>query len=63
DKSVDVEPNQTGFSSGMKLLLNQKLLEVMGGKLDILPPPISEREPLTRLQISIPLAILEAELP
>jgi signal transduction histidine kinase len=63
DKSVDIEPNQTGLSSGMKLLLNQKLLEVMGGKLDILPSPISEREPLTRLQISIPLAILEAELP
>ncbi|MBN4001585.1 HAMP domain-containing sensor histidine kinase [Nostoc sp. LPT] len=45
------------ISPGMRLLINQTLLEVMGGKLEILPS-ITMKEPLqqlTRLQISIPL--------
>jgi K+-sensing histidine kinase KdpD len=66
------------LTSGMKLLLNQTVLEVMGGKLEIVPytqhsqqqkqqfelPYISEEEAkqLSRLQISIPLVIPEAEL-
>jgi K+-sensing histidine kinase KdpD len=51
------------MSSGMKLLLNQKLLEAMGGKLEIIPSPITKeaKQDLTRLQISMPLAIPEAE--
>lgn len=63
ENSIEGEPEKTALSPGMKLLLNHKLLDVMGGKLDILPSPISEPEPLTRLQISMPLPILEGELP
>ncbi|AFZ56924.1 HAMP domain-containing histidine kinase [Anabaena cylindrica FACHB-243] len=48
----------TDLSPGMKLLLNQKLLAVMGGKLEILPSPTTDA---TRLQISMPLAIPEVE--
>ncbi|WP_066381585.1 MULTISPECIES: sensor histidine kinase KdpD [unclassified Anabaena] len=63
-KSVEIEPEKTALSPGMKLLLNQNLLAVMGGKLEILPSPNSgETEQLTRLQVSMPLATLEAELP
>ena len=53
------------MSPGMKLLLNQTLLEVMGGKLEILPSPTKQeiKEPLTRLQVSIPLVIPEVEFP
>ncbi len=53
------------MSPGMKLLLSQNLLEVMGGKLDILPSPtdIKTYEQLSRLQITIPLVIPEAEFP
>ncbi|MEA5617910.1 HAMP domain-containing sensor histidine kinase [Cronbergia sp. UHCC 0137] len=45
------DENNTAFSPGMKLIINQTLLEVMGGKLEILPSP-TEPE-LIRLQISI----------
>ncbi|WP_353932687.1 HAMP domain-containing sensor histidine kinase [Okeanomitos corallinicola TIOX110] len=49
------------LSSGMKLLLNQKLLAVMGGKLEVISSPITHEvtQDWTRLQISIPLAIPE----
>jgi signal transduction histidine kinase len=52
------------MSSGMKLLLNQTLLEVMGGKLEILPSPIHKesQEPSTSLQVTLPLVIPEVEL-
>lgn len=52
------------ISSGMKLLLNQKLLETMGGKLEIISPPITTAvtQDCTRLQISIPLVTSESEL-
>lgn len=57
------------ISSGMKLLLNQKLLETMGGKLEIISSPITTdpittevKQDCTRLQISIPLVTPEAEL-
>ncbi|MBD2411849.1 sensor histidine kinase [Nostoc calcicola FACHB-389] len=45
------------LSPGMRLLINQTLVEVLGGKLEILPSPI-DKEPsqeMSRLQISIPL--------
>jgi signal transduction histidine kinase len=52
------------ISSGMKLLLNQKLLETMGGKLEIIASPITTEvtQDCTRLQIAIPLVTPEAEL-
>jgi hypothetical protein len=45
------------LSPGMKLLLNQTLVDLMGGKLEILPLTTKNkaRSQLTRLQISIPL--------
>ncbi|MFN6461241.1 MAG: HAMP domain-containing sensor histidine kinase [Nostoc sp. DedVER02] len=55
---------KTAFSPGMRLLINQTLMEVMGGKLEILPLTIAKEahQEITRLQISIPLVIPEAEL-
>ncbi|MEM9922371.1 MAG: HAMP domain-containing sensor histidine kinase [Cyanobacteria bacterium P01_D01_bin.50] len=51
------------LQTGMKLLLNQTLLEVMGGKIEIVSyPKTNINENLSRLQISIPLGIPEAEL-
>jgi len=45
------------LSPGMKLLLNQTLIDLMGGKLEILPLTTKNKAiaQLTRLQISIPL--------
>jgi hypothetical protein len=53
------------FMPGMKLLLNQTLLEVMAGKLEIVPFPTTEgqADDVRRLQISIPRVIPEAEFP
>ncbi|MDJ0736424.1 MAG: HAMP domain-containing sensor histidine kinase [Nostocaceae cyanobacterium] len=51
---------------GMKLLMNQTLLEAMGGRLELVSLPTAdeaEQEQKTRLQVSIPLGIPEAELP
>lgn len=55
---------KAAFSPGMRLLINQTLVEVMGGKLEILPSTIAKEphQEITRLQISIPLVIPEAEL-
>ncbi|AVH72000.1 sensor histidine kinase [Nostoc sp. 'Lobaria pulmonaria (5183) cyanobiont'] len=64
DRLTQIDQKKTALSPGMRLLINQTLLEVMGGKLEILPS-ITVKEPLqqlTRLQISIPLVIPEAEL-
>ncbi|HLO87595.1 MAG TPA: HAMP domain-containing sensor histidine kinase [Nostocaceae cyanobacterium] len=46
------------LTDGMKFLLNQTLLEVMQGKLEIIdfPEEREESQKLTRLQISVPLA-------
>ncbi|MFM9159835.1 MAG: sensor histidine kinase, partial [Dolichospermum sp.] len=46
------------LSPAMKLLCNQTLVDIMGGKLEILPLLNQEKAilQLTRLQISIPLA-------
>lgn len=62
--SQKTDQENTTLSPGMKLLLNQTLLEVMGGKLEILPAPTTNEssEQLTRLQVSIPLAIPETQL-
>lgn len=61
DKSVLMQ-NQPSLSPGMKLLLNQTLLEAMGGKLEIIPTTTElETEEFTRLQVSIPLVIAEVE--
>ncbi len=48
---------------GMKLLMNQTLLETMGGKLELVPFPSTDEatEEITRLQVSIPLGTPEAE--
>ncbi|MDF5710003.1 MAG: HAMP domain-containing sensor histidine kinase [Nostoc sp. S4] len=45
------------LSPGMRLLINQTLVQVLGGKLEILPSPIVKEplEQMSRLQISIPL--------
>ncbi|MEH2066045.1 MAG: HAMP domain-containing sensor histidine kinase [Nostoc sp.] len=64
DHLTKIDQENAALSPGMRLLINQTLMEVMGGKLEILPSTIV-KEPLqqfTRLQISIPLVIPEAEL-
>ncbi|MFM7407192.1 MAG: sensor histidine kinase [Cuspidothrix sp.] len=54
DENIDLSP-------GMKFLLNQSLVELMGGKLEILPLPANDEQTqqLTTLQISIPRETLE----
>lgn len=55
------------LSPGIKLLLNQTLLELMGGKLEILEPDTIQSsledasQALSRIQISIPLVVPEIE--
>ena len=62
NKETD-EQEDKRLQVGMKLLLNQTLLEVMGGKLEIVSYPKTDKdEQLSRLQISIPLGIREARL-
>jgi signal transduction histidine kinase len=65
DNQTAANYRKTTLSPGMKLLLNQTLMEVMGGKLEIVSlTGIKEKgEHTTRLQISIPLMNLEAEFP
>ncbi|MBE9234215.1 HAMP domain-containing histidine kinase [Cuspidothrix issatschenkoi LEGE 03284] len=55
-KNPELQEN-IDLSPGMKLLLNQSLVELMGGKLEILPLPTNDEkaQQLTRLQISIPI--------
>ncbi|MDF5740067.1 MULTISPECIES: sensor histidine kinase [unclassified Nostoc] len=64
DHLTQIDQKNAVFSPGMRLLINQTLLEVMGGKLEILPSPIAKEPPqkFTRLQISIPLVIPEVDL-
>ncbi len=50
---------QDAMEAGMKLLFNQTVIDVLGGKLGILPHPNDE---LTRYQILIPQVKQEAEL-
>lgn len=53
------------LTPGMKLLLNQSLLEVMAGKMEMVPFPTTEKkaDDVSRLQISIPRVIPEADFP
>jgi signal transduction histidine kinase len=46
-------------SPGLKLLLSQTLLELMQGRLELLPVPTDADESHSRLQITIPLVIPE----
>ncbi|OUL32577.1 sensor histidine kinase [Nostoc sp. T09] len=62
DKALLSEKKNPNLSPGMKLLLNQTLMEVMGGKLEVIPPTTQVgNDQFTRLQLSIPLVIPEAE--
>lgn len=62
DESLLGQKHKAGLSPAMKVLLSQKILAVMGGKLEILASPeTNATEQMTRLQLSIPLAIPEAE--
>lgn len=65
DKHPQIGQENPTLSPGMKLLLNQTLLEVMGGKLEIVSSPNHTEASVafTRLQVSIPLLTPEAELP
>ncbi len=60
EKKMDEEEIKL-LQAGMKLLLNQTLLEVMKGKLEIVSYP-DNRDEYSRLQISIPLGTQLAEL-
>jgi signal transduction histidine kinase len=51
---------QDAMDKGMKLLFNQTVIEVLGGKLEMLPHP--KHDDLTRFQIIIPQMKQEAEL-
>ncbi|MEH2383584.1 MAG: HAMP domain-containing sensor histidine kinase [Nostoc sp.] len=64
DQPTQIYQENAALSPGMRLLINQTLVEVMGGKLEILPSTIAKEplQQLTRLQISIPLVIPEADL-
>jgi K+-sensing histidine kinase KdpD len=59
DKQLEATP-----SPGMKILLNQTLMELMDGKLEIIPQKTIQNsvEPLLRLQLTIPLLVPDAEL-
>lgn len=62
-KSNPTKSELIATSRGMDFLLNQTILEVLGCKLEIIPyPDNNEFENLTRLQISVPLAICETKL-
>jgi K+-sensing histidine kinase KdpD len=65
DKDFLISQANPKLSPGMKLLLNQTLLEVMGGKLEVVSCPNNTEGSLTftRLQVSIPLLTAEAEFP
>ncbi|HYX15202.1 MAG TPA: HAMP domain-containing sensor histidine kinase [Nostoc sp.] len=60
-----IDQENATLSPGMRLLINQTLVEVMGGKLEILPSNIAKEphQEISRLQISIPLVIPQTELP
>ncbi|MEH2293767.1 sensor histidine kinase [Nostoc sp.] len=64
DQLTQINQQNAALSPGMRLLINHTQVEVMGGKLEILPFPIAKEplQQLTRLQISIPLVIPEADL-
>lgn len=50
--TIDTNSNQPNMSPGMKIVLTQNILEVMGGKLEIYAHP--EQTDITRVLISVP---------
>ncbi|WP_375509989.1 sensor histidine kinase [uncultured Nostoc sp.] len=64
NQPTEIDQRKAALSPGMRLLINQTLVEVMGGKLEILPSTIAKEshQEISRLQISMPLVIPEAEL-
>lgn len=50
--TIDTNSNQPNMSPGMKIVLTQNILEVMGGKLEIYAHP--EQPDITRVLISVP---------
>ena len=64
-KLLIIDETEREISPGMKLLLNQTLLETMGGKLEVIPYQDSTQEStsLSRIQISIPLVTPGADFP
>ncbi|MDF5723647.1 MAG: HAMP domain-containing sensor histidine kinase [Rhizonema sp. PD37] len=62
DQLQENDQKNSALSLGTKLLLNQTLLEAMGGKLEFVASTTTDStEHLTRLQLSIPRVIPEAE--
>ncbi len=57
DTHSEADKENAAFSPGMQLLLNQTILEVMRGKLEIItyPQEKEQTEDIIRLQVSIPL--------
>ena len=64
-KSLQIDQKDREISAGMKLLLNQALLETMGGKLEVISSSQSTQESnsLTRIQISMPLVTPGVDFP
>ncbi|MEO0966888.1 MAG: HAMP domain-containing sensor histidine kinase [Cyanobacteria bacterium J06639_18] len=62
-KAITISENDGRTSSGMKLLLNQTLVETMKGKLEVISLPENHHEvnTVTRIQVSIPRANSEVE--
>ncbi|MFO7143520.1 sensor histidine kinase [Arthrospira sp. PCC 8006] len=54
--STNIDPNHIAFSPGMRLLINQTLLGLMNGRLEVVAvPPSPENSNFTRTQCSLPL--------
>lgn len=62
-KLPEISNQNAPTTPGMKLLINQTLLQVMGGTLEIVPLPVIKdvTQHLSRLQVSIPLVIPETD--
>jgi His Kinase A (phospho-acceptor) domain len=61
---VNPKSPEPKVAPGMKLLLSQIMLDVLGGKLEIIPYPVDseDSQEMTRLEISIPLETAEIAL-
>jgi signal transduction histidine kinase len=61
---VNLKSPEPKVAPGMKLLLSQIMLDVLGGKLEIIPYPVDseDSQEMTRLEISIPLGTAETAL-
>jgi signal transduction histidine kinase len=63
EQQMSLQREDKSLSPGFKLLLNQTVLELMQASLSFLPISSATDVPMTRIQISIPLVIPEAEFP